>query len=410
MEQFFKDKKTLARLSQGCVAAHLRIFAMQLEAEGYSIEPACKMIKIVDEFGDWLKRKRIDVNQITVQDIERFLRCRARKRRLKFSDLPALKRLLSIVDMQRGIIAPAARNQSFADKLCNEFCSYLEKVRGLSLRSVSSYKYIVQKFLTQTLAEQPASSFELQATHVISFVTQQAGLVSPKRASLTICALRSFLRFARVNDYILSNLWAAVPNVPGRSLTTAPTQLTVKQVMNVLSSCNRATTGGRRDYAVLLLLARLGLRAGEVASLTLDDIDWKNASITVCGKTGRASKLPIPSDVGEALVDYLQSGRPETTSRAVFFRIKAPVTPLSIPASVSHIVERALRRARIESTRRGAHLFRHTLATEMLRQGATLPEIGEILRHRNPRTTMVYANVGLSSLRKLAGRWPGGDQ
>lgn len=410
MEQFFKDKSTLARLNQGPLAGYLRISAKQLEAEGYRTEPACKMLKLLDDFGAWLNRKHIPAKQITAEHAEEFSRCRARKRRPKFSDHPALKRLLRILEEQEAnTYEPVPSQQSPADTLCDEFSSYLQKVRGLSDRSVTTYRYIAHKFLTLSHGGAGVSLSDLRAPDVTRFVIQQAKVLGPKRAALTVCALRSFLQFARFRNYIITDLRAAIPKVPGRSLTVVQKALPMDQVIKVLSSCDRSSSRGRRDYAIILLLARLGLRASEVVSLKLDDIDWQEASITVRGKGRSVSKLPIPTDVGEALVDYLTSGRPRTSSRALFFSVKAPVTALNIPTAIGHIVERALSRARIDCPRKGTHLFRHALATEMLRQGASLPEIGEILRHRSPQSTMIYASVDLLSLRKLAAPWPGGE-
>ena len=167
---------------------------------------------------------------------------------------------------------------------------------------------------------------------------------------------------------------------------------------------------GRRNYAMLLLLARLGLRAGEVAALTLDDIDWENGCVTVRSKGGRWTRLPIPYDVGKAISDYLANGRPSSTDRRVFIRGHAPRTGFSASTCVSAVVRSVLIRSGIESARKGAHLFRHSLATEMLRRDASLREIGEVLRHRSPDTTRLYAKVDLPSLERLALPWPGGER
>ena len=176
----------------------------------------------------------------------------------------------------------------------------------------------------------------------------------------------------------------------------------------MLASCNRKSAIGRRDYAILLLLARLGLRAGEVATLTLEDFDWEAGQLTVRGKGDRNTQLPIPADVGKAIAAYLKDGHTRSKNRSVFLRAQAPAVGLKNSRSVGLIVEKALARAGINCRRKGAHQFRHTLATEMLRHGASLAEIGEVLRHRNPQTTAIYAKVDLASLRTLALPWPGG--
>jgi integrase len=165
---------------------------------------------------------------------------------------------------------------------------------------------------------------------------------------------------------------------------------------------------GRRDYAILLLLARLGLRAGEVVKLRLEDVDWENARITVCGKGGKWAQLPLPADVAKAIARYLRHDRPRCACRRLFIRDYAPIEGFSRAGSIASIVKRALGKAGVVSARKGAHLLRHSLATEMLRKGASLDEIGEVLRHRSPDTTAIYAKVDLTSLRALALPWPGG--
>ena len=189
-----------------------------------------------------------------------------------------------------------------------------------------------------------------------------------------------------------------------------PKAISASQVHRLLARCDRRTTTGRRDYAILLLLARLGLRASEVVQLRLDDLDWDEGAIRIRGPAQRCDRLPMPADVGAALVDYLRDARPACPARNVFIRSRAPWRELLGPSAVSCIVFRALRRAGIESPFKGAHLLRHSLATQMLGNGASLSEIGEILRHRNPQTTTIYAKVDLVSLHALALPWPGGVQ
>ena len=165
---------------------------------------------------------------------------------------------------------------------------------------------------------------------------------------------------------------------------------------------------GRRDYAILLLLARLGLRAGEVVKLRLEDIDWENARITICGKGGKWSQLPLPSDVAKAIAHYLRHDRPRCATRRLFIRDYAPIDGFQNANAIASVVKRALKRAGVVSARKGAHLLRHSLATDMLCKGASLDEIGEVLRHRSSDTTAIYAKVDLKSLRALALPWPGG--
>jgi site-specific recombinase XerD len=228
-----------------------------------------------------------------------------------------------------------------------------------------------------------------------------------KRAQLMVSALRSFLRFLLQHGEIATDLAASVPAVAHWRLTSVPKHLSEEMVKSVLRSCDRNTVVGRRDYAILLLLARLGLRAGEVVNLELNDIDWRAGEIVVRGKGGVHDRLPLVQEVGEALAAYLRRGRPLLAeSRCVFLQVRAPRCGFRGPATVSTILARALQRAGLDPPEKGAHLLRHSLATGMLHRGATMAEIAEVLRHRSARTTEIYAKVDIASLRALAQPWP----
>jgi site-specific recombinase XerD len=204
------------------------------------------------------------------------------------------------------------------------------------------------------------------------------------------------------------DLAAAVPVVPNWSMASLPRAIGSDQVRQLLAGVNRRTAMGLRDYAILLLLARLGLRSSEVAFLDLDDIDWNVGQLRVRGKRGQRSELPLPTDVGKAVAAYLRRGRPESTSRRVFLRAKAPLRGFQGASGVGSVVRHSIKRAKVNAPTYGTHQFRHGLATEMLRQGASLGEIGEILRHRHRQTTTIYAKVDIDTLRTLALPWPGG--
>jgi integrase/recombinase XerD len=309
---------------------------------------------------------------------------------------------------QDGAIAEkeAPFRKTPAQQLADEFGLYLRQERALAAATVAYYLEFVSRFLIDRFSDGEAELAVLCAADVVRFVQCQAARLHPKRAKLMTTALRSFLQYARYRGDLTIDLAASVPTVANWSMASIPRSLPVDQVELILAHCDRQTTTGRRDYAILLLLARLGLRAGEVASLTLDDIDWDAGYITVRGKGGQWSQLPLPIDVGEAIAVYLQNGRPPTTSRRVFMRVKAPVADQQ---AVGSVVRHALIRAGIDAPHKGAHLFR-PLATGMLAQGASLAEIGELLRHRSPQTTTIYAKVDLTSLRTLALPWPGGEQ
>jgi integrase/recombinase XerD len=318
-------------------------------------------------------------------------------------------RLLKLLRDQ-GVIArrPGRVATTPSERLVEEYDVYLQKERVLSLATRINYRPFIQRFLTVRFGKGPVVLSRLCAPDVIGFVRCHAGQLKGKRVQLMTTALRSFLRFARYRGNITLDLAACVPAVASWSLSTLPRALPPAHVKQVLKHCNRQTAIGRRDYAILLLLARLGLRSGEVAGLNLEDIDWKDGVFSVLGKAGRSSQLPLPADVGKAITAYLKDGRPRiSSSRRVFLRARAPIVGIKNIA-VRDVVKRALARAGIDSPRKGAHQFRHALATDMLKRGASLSEIGELLRHQSPETTAIYAKVDLISLRALAMPWPGG--
>lgn len=303
--------------------------------------------------------------------------------------------------------APAARG-SAQDRVTAEYRDYLLQERGLSQATALNYVPFVALFLSDCFRTGRLNLAGLRAPDVTGFVRHHAHKLCPARAQLLVTALRSFFRYLQHRGKITSSLAECVPTVARWAFSTLPKSLPPGAVRRVLDHCNRRTPGGRRDYAILLLLARLGLRAGEVVRLTLEDLDWESGRITIRGKGGSQAQLPMPSGVGEAVAEYLRRDRPHCCSRCVFICNRAPLAGFGHASSVSTLVMRALSRAGVDSPRKGAHLFRHSLAEDMLRHGASLDEIGELLRHQSADTTAIYAKVDLVALRTLALGWPGG--
>jgi site-specific recombinase XerD len=303
---------------------------------------------------------------------------------------------------------PEPRN--YRQRFIDDYRRYLLRQRGLTEATLLNYVPFAEQLLSSCYGKSDVNLSELTATRVTQFMQDRAHQLSPGRAKLLVTGLRSFLRYLRHQGEISLDLAGCVPPVAVWSLSTVPKFLPAGTVQRVVDGCERDSADGKRNHAVLLLLARLGLRACEIVALNLDDIDWDNGRITVRGKGGRWAQLPIPADVGEAIAVYLRSGRPHCVCRRVFLRHRAPLRGFAHSITVSTIVRRALIRAGIDSVRKGAHLFRHTLATDLLRQGASLDEIGELLRHRSPNTTAIYAKVDVAALRTVALPWPGGAQ
>jgi len=343
-----------------------------------------------------------------VEHVTKFLRHRCRSRTKHFGDAAFFKPLLNILVSNGKIRADRELDkQSPAQKLVDEFSRYLQQERRLSAVATDRYVGLVRHWLTDRYGDGATDLASLSAGETVAYVRRRAPTMARPSAKLLVSAMRSFLNYARYKGLIQQDLAVGIPPVANWTRTSIPRGLPAQDVHRVLAHCNRRRPAGRRDYAILLLLARLGLRACEIARLSLDDIDWKAGLLTVRGK-GDVSQLPLPPDVGRAIATYLKSGRPCSTSRHVFLRGVAPPIPFKRPGSIGTVVGHALRRAKIDSMRTGSHQFRHTLATEMLRRGASLAEIGEVLRHRSIQTTTIYTKVDLVALRSLAAPWPGG--
>ncbi|HYX47111.1 MAG TPA: site-specific integrase, partial [Sphingomicrobium sp.] len=306
-----------------------------------------------------------------------------------------------------GFVVPEAKAAwSQAEALLARYRSYLVDVRGLVATSARGYVDMVRPFVESRVRDGESGWMDLSHEDVIGFVRSTCHGRSIGSAKLALTALRSLLGYLHLEGLIPRSLDAAIPSVAGWRLTGLPRALEPGAVTRLLAACDRRTSSGRRDFAVLMLLVRLGLRAGEVRSLNLDDIDWRAGELVVRGKGNRIERLPLPAEVGEAVAAYLRRGRPVTAQgRAVFVRVRAPHRPLSSSGLTQAVVAAASRAGLGQVT---AHRLRHTVATQMVRSGVSLPEIAQVLRHRRLITTAIYAKVDRERLRLLARPWPGG--
>ncbi|MDR3403243.1 MAG: tyrosine-type recombinase/integrase [Chthoniobacter sp.] len=412
INKFFDDERTIERMTEGVLGQYVSLYGAGLHADGYTRLSGRRILNTVAGFNSWLKRKRIAPAQICSKHAEMFLRYRRRGvSRPCTSASAALGRWLKLLWAHGVIPEPVMPAPTPIEKVVEDYHGYLLKERSLSWRTRMTYLPLARRFLLSKFGSGDVDLSELRAADIINYVQQCAKGLSRTRAGLTRSTVRSFLQFARYRGDLVLDLAAHVPSVAGWSLSTLPKSLLPGQVEQALACCPRSTAIGRRDYAILLLLARLGLRAAEVIDLTLEDIEWENGRITIRGKMNRLDQLPLPADVGKAIAAYLKRGRPRTSNtRRVFLLAKAPWTGFESASLVGHIASQALTRAGVVAPRKGAHVFRHTLACEMLRRGRSLSEIGEILRHRSPDTTAIYAKVDLLALQSLASPWPGGEQ
>lgn len=390
---------------EGPLAEHLGTFECLLNDQGYAQESIRRHLLLIADFSVWLKHKRMPIEEATHENAKRYLHYRVHHRCHRKGAEYALRQFVQLLQ-ENGIVAkddPVV--QTPVEKFVNEYSLYLHQERGLAATTIKRYGRCARLFLKKQFGDRATRLSDLRAQEIIGFV-QHEGAQSPTRAQKMTTALRSFLQYARYRGFIKLDLVAAVPRVAHWSMASIPKAISPEYARRALASCDRRCPIGRRDYAILLLLARLGLRSGEVASLTLDDIDWETGTLNIHGKGGQESPLPLLAPVGEAIADYLKSGRAHSESRNVFLRINAPIRGFKTQKAISNVVRYALERAGIDSPRKGAHQFRHALATQMLRQGSSLAEISEVLRHKDPDSTRIYAKVDLDSLRTLAPPWP----
>jgi len=407
---FCPNPIVLQRLYTGPLGAHLDTFAQQLVAQGYASWTAKYTMRLLADLSHWLQRHTLTATDLNEQRVDEFLQDRYRCYRVHRDDRPTLRQWLEHLRDQGLIpVRVVETHTSPHDRIACDFQHSLLHQRRLSPTTVRDDLETVRCFLRSRFGTQPPRLEVLCPQDITDFMLQQARRYSPARAKLLATALRSFFRFLFQCGVIANDLTHAVPTVPNWRLSSLPRFMQAEDVDCLLQSCNRRTPKGQRDYAILLLLARLGLRAGEVAALTLDDLDWAAGELLVRGKGTRHDRLPLPHEVGEALAVYLRHNRPPSTTRQVFVRMRAPRRGLTNGRAVTTIVARALLHAGLNPALKGAHLLRHSLATQLLHNGASLTEIGELLRHHNSETTRIYAKVDQRAFGALALPWPGGE-
>ena len=371
----------------GPLAPYANAIAEQLRGQGYAPWTVQNKLHVVAKLSRWLAEHHLPVGVLNEQQAWIFLHeFHGQERRRYQGDPTTLRGLLKQLSAQGVIPEPiaTAEEEGAQAQIIQEFRRYLTQERGLAMATVDNYLAAVVRFLTARFGEGPVELAALQAHDLTDFVLAQAHRLSPKPAQLMVTALRSFLRFLYQHGQIAVDLAAVMPRVADWRLARVPKYLQPEKVELLLASCDQGTVVGQRDYSILLLLARLGLRAGEVVHLHLDDFDWTEGLLTVRGKGGRWRQLPLPVDGGEAVARYLRWGRPPCTTRRVFVRLRAPRTGFASSVAIDCVVSRALARAGLNPPSRGAHVLRHSLATGMLRKGASLAEIGQLLGHRLP--------------------------
>ena len=392
----------------GPLEAHAAGFAAELDRLGYASGSACGQMFLMAHVSRWLDAEGLDAGGLSPEASDRFL---AARRAAGYAQLLSPKALSPLLGYLRRLgaapEAPAPAPAGAAEELLARYRRYLVTERGTGAATAADYAAKTRSFLA---ARQKAGALDLAgltAADVTAFIVESCPSMRKGTAKLTVTALRSLLGYLHVAGDIPGPLAWAVPAVATWRLASLPAPLAPGQAAAMLAGCDTGTASGRRDLAMLTLLARLGLRAGEVAALALGDIDWRAGEITVTGKGRRSERLPLPADAGEAVADYLRDGRPEAFegTRRVFLRIPAPHRGLTT-GGVTMAVLAAAQRAGLGTVH--AHRLRHTAATGMLRAGASLPEVGQVLRHRRLLSTAIYAKTDVPALRALARPWPAG--
>lgn len=391
----------------GPLAMYADGFRADLVAQGYAAEPANRNLRTLAHVSRWMDDQGLSAGQLSTARLEEFLGAR---RREGYHHALSIRAVMPLIGYLRragvgGLPLEAVAGSGAMDLVVEEYRRYLVTERALTADVVRRYARLAREFLAACVEPDGPGLSELPAVRVTDYVVAQCRGRRPGSAKFLVTALRSLLGYLFLAGRTRHQLAFAVPSVAHWGAGSLPRALNPQAVAALLASCDATTLDGRRDRAILALLTRLGLRAGEVAALELDDLDWPAGEISVHGKGNRRERLPLPVDVGEALVAYLHGGRPRVQCRTVFLRLNAPITGLTV-SGVTMVVYRACARAGLP--RAGAHRLRHSAATAMLAGGGTLAEVGQVLRHVRLETTAIYAKADRVALRALARPWPGG--
>ena len=406
LEELF-DPVAAERLRSCLCGAHVDPLCALLLELGYARPTIREKLRTVGRLSRWMAAKHRAIADLNEQCMEEFVDTERHDDRYRRGVYSTALQLLA--HLRDGGVVPTpepARDDSPTAVLLSHYEGYLRRERAVAESTIEGYGRFVRAFVDECLSGDNTNPDSLRPDDVRDFLLTRVRRMVPKHVQYMGTALRSFLRYLFLLGETTTDLSLTIPMVRQWRLSGVPRYMPTREVERLLRACDRASVTGRRDYAVLLLLARLGLRASEVITLELDDLRWREGEIIVRGKGLIRDRLPILPDVGKALALYLRKDRPTSSCRRVFLCRKAPHRGFSHPSTVSTIVARALGRAGLAPAMRGAHLLRHSLATTMLRRGASLSEIGQVLRHRSPNTTEIYAKLNFGALRDVAMPWP----
>lgn len=383
-------------------------YRSRLLSLGYTPDSARNKLKAMGQLGRWMCTEGLDVSQLCATELEAFLATRRAEGCQEKLGKRSFVSLLHYLRDEQVIVVEQKTASSPLEGLLERYRDWLVRDRGLAPATVLRYETLARRFLGKRVSiRNPLGVEGLGGGDVTSFLLAESARLAVGSAKGRVAELRSLLRFLYVQGLTPLALAAAVPPVAGWRDAVLPVAVTPGDIELLLESCDRSKPMGIRDFAMIMMLARLGLRSAEVAHLELGDVDWRSGEILIRGKGRRLDRLPLPPEVGEALVAYLVDGRPSSDERRVFLTCRAPLRPIP-PAVVGEVVGRACERVGVIPV--GAHRLRHAVATEMLRRGAALAEISQVLRHQDVATTAIYAKVDVRALRQVARPWPGTDR
>ncbi|MBM7045676.1 tyrosine-type recombinase/integrase [Rhizobium lusitanum] len=387
---------------QDCVRSVVNLMMDQ----SYSAKSIRSTIRTISAFVEWKRDSQNgDPIQVTYDDLDRFIECRAAVAALRHGERRSIQRLRAKL-IEAGVVHQTPPDVHPIDDVAGRFATELRR-RGYAAPTISAHLRYSRQFLRASWIDGPGIT-HLQYDDIRDYLASQFERHTAATSKIISSRLRVFLQFCWSMGITELDLAQAVPMVKNHRLSSLPSFMSADQLSRVLAVCDRASLAGRRDFAILMLMSRLGLRAKEVALLSLDDIDWHGGLVQVHGKGGRMAAMPLPQDVGAAIADYIVDGRPSSGSRIIFHRVDTPCTPFLTATPVILIARRALKRAEITGLRsHHAHIFRHTFATMAIRSGVSLTELAQVLRHKEPDTTRIYAKLDTEGLRSLARPWMG---
>ena len=411
IEEFFKQRSTVARLQSGPMAQQLPSIAEALHQEQYPPETIRRYVRVADGLGRWLNEHGLSLAETDETILARYRGDTGRrdKGQLRAAGR-GLAKLLALLRAQGAVGEPVRSTGSEGDRLVAAFDFHLQHVAGLMPGTRSWYLRYAMLFVKATADAESFDIAKVTPQAITDFVCAEAAKLKPSACAAPATGMRVFLRFLVTSRGLPPGVTGAVPTIRQWKLASLPKHLSADEVDRTLATCDEQSPAGKRDRVILLLLLRLALRAGEVARLRLSDIDWREGAVRIySAKSVRERMLPLPSDVGQALAEYLRDSRPASVQPYVFLRTSAPFSPITGCSTVSGIAKRHLKLAGISIRGLSAHAFRHTAATQMVRRGASFKQVADVLGHRLLETTNIYAKLDEETLHRVALPWPGGQ-